>query len=168
MSISMHEASVGVFVRGLRNLSAILAKAAASAQARKIDPAVLIAARLAPDMHPLSRQVQIASDSAKGAAARLTGTEVPSWPDTETSFDELQARIAKTIDYLQGFKPEQFDGAENRAIVLKSPGGDLTFDGKSFLLGFALPNFLFHVTTAYGILRHNGVEIGKRDFLGAA
>jgi uncharacterized protein len=167
MSLSMYDACVPVLVRGLTNLSAILEKGAASGEARKIDPAVLIGSRLAPDMHPLSRQVQIASDSAKGAAARLSGTESPSWPDTETTFPELQARIKKTIDYLQAFKPEQFEGAEARTITLPSPGGEMKFTGKDFLFGFALPNTFFHLTTAYAILRHNGVAIGKMDFLGA-
>jgi len=168
MPISMYDACVPVMIRTLRNLSAILEKGAASAEARKIDPAVLIGARLAPDMHPLSRQVQIASDSAKGAAARLTGGEAPSFADTETTFPELQARITRTIDYLEAFKPAQFDGADERSIVLKTPGGDLTFRGQAFLFNFALPNLLFHATTAYAILRHNGVDIGKRDFLGGS
>jgi hypothetical protein len=167
MSLSMYAVSVPVLVRGLTNLSANLEKGAAFAEARKIDPGVLIGSRLAPDMHPLSRQVQIASDSAKGAAARLTGTENPSWPDTETTFPELQARIRKTSDYLQSFKPEAFEGADARTVTLPSPTGDMKFSGLDFLFGFVLPNFFFHLTTAYAILRHNGVELGKRDFLGA-
>ena len=168
MPLSMYAVSIPVLVRGLNNLSAILDKGAASAEARKIDPAVLVAARLAPDMHPLSRQVQIASDSAKGAAARLAGVEAPSWPDTETSFAELQARIKKTIDYLETFKPEQIDGAEDRVVKLNLGAGEVDFPGQQFLFGFVLPNFFFHVTTAFAILRHNGVEIGKRDYLGGA
>jgi hypothetical protein len=167
MPISMYSASVPVLIRGLHNLSAILDKAAASAEARKIDPAVLIGARLAPDMFPLGRQIQIASDTAKGGAARLAGADVPSWPDTETTFPELQARIKKTVDYLETFKAGQIDGGEDRTITLKTPEGDLTFPGQAFLFNFVLANFLFHVTTAYAILRHNGVEIGKRDYLGA-
>ena len=166
MSLSMYDACVPVLVRGLTNLSAILEKAAASAEARNIDASVLIGSRLAPDMHPLSRQVQIASDSAKGAAARLTGTENPSWPDTETTFPELAARISKTIDYLQAFKPEQFEGAAARTVTLPSPSGEMKFSGQDFLFGFVLPNFFFHLTTAYAILRHNGAPIGKMDFLG--
>ncbi|HEY5072214.1 MAG TPA: DUF1993 domain-containing protein [Caulobacteraceae bacterium] len=167
MPISMFQASVPVLTRGLRSLSAILEKAMASAEARKIDPTVLVGARLSPDMFSLGRQVQIASDTAKGAAARLAAVEVPSWPDTETNFAELQARIAKTIDYLATFKAEQMDGAEDRAITLKTAEGDIAGTGQSFLLNFALPNFFFHLATAYGILRHNGVAVGKRDFLGA-
>lgn len=166
MPLSMHQASLPVLARALANLSAILRKAAASAEKRKIDPAVLIGARLAPDMFPLSRQVQVVSDTAKGAAARLAGVEPPSWPDTETTFDELQARIAKTIAYLESIKPAQVDGAESRTITLKMPDGELKLSGEAYLFNFVLPNFFFHETTAYAILRHSGVEIGKRDFLG--
>ena len=167
MAISIYDASVPTLIRGLGNLSAVLGKGAAFAEARKIEPAVLIGARLAPDMHPLSRQVQIASDSAKGGPARLAGAEVPSFPDTETTFAELQARIVKTIDFLQTLKPESFEGAEARTITLPNPSGEMKFSGQEFLFGFVLPNFFFHTTTAYAILRHNGVEIGKMDFLGA-
>ena len=166
MPLSMYDVSIPVLVRGLKNLSTLLDKGLASAEARKIDPAVLIGARLAPDMHPLSRQVQIASDSAKGAASRLAETETPSWPDTETTFPELQARIQKTIDYLESFKPEQIDGAEDRTVKLNLGGGEIPFSGRDFLFSFVLPNFFFHVVTAHDILRHNGVEIGKRDYLG--
>jgi hypothetical protein len=162
----MYQISVPAFVRGLRSLSAILEKAAAYAAARNIDPAVLISARLAPDMHPLSRQVQIASDTVKGAVARLTGVESPSWPDTETTFAELQARIATTIEFAQMVPAAQFEGSETREVVLKFPGNEMRFTGQSYLLGFVLPNFYFHLTTAYAILRHNGLEIGKRDFIG--
>jgi hypothetical protein len=162
----MYDASVPVLIRGLGNLSALLEKGLASAEARKIDPAVLVSARLAPDMHPLKNQVQIASDSAKGAASRLAGVDNPSWPDTETTFPELQARIKQTIDYLQTFKPEQFEGSETKTVTLPSPGGDMKFTGQEFLFGFVLPNFFFHVTTAHAILRHNGVPIGKMDYLG--
>ena len=168
MSLSMYDVSVPVLVRGLKNLSHLLDKGLASAQARKIDPSVLVNARLAPDMHPLRRQVQIASDSAKGAASRLAGVETPSWPDTETTFADLQARIKKTIDYLEGFKADQINGAEDRTITMNLGGGEVGFTGQEFLMGFVLPNFFFHVTTAHDILRHNGVEIGKRDYLGAA
>jgi len=166
MTLSMYAVSVPVLVRGLTNLSAILDKAVASAEARKIDPAVFVSARLAPDMNPFSAQIQTASDSAKGAGARLTGTEAPSFPDTETTFPELQARIKNTIDYLQSLKPEQFDGADTRDVIMKFPNGEMKFSGQDFLFSFALPNFFFHLTTAYAILRHNGVPIGKMDFLG--
>jgi len=167
MAISMYDASVPTLILALGNLSAILEKGAASAEARKIDPAVLVGARLAPDMHPLSRQVQIASDSAKGGPARLSGAEPPSFADTETTFTELQARIGKTIDFLKTLKPEAFEGAETRSIGLPTPNGELKFSGQDFLFGFVLPNVFFHVVTAYDILRHNGVEIGKMDYLGA-
>ena len=163
----MYDVTVPVLVRGLNNLSHLLEKGLASAEARDIDPAVLVAARLAPDMHPLNRQVQIASDSAKGAASRLAGVDTPSWPDTETTFPELQARIRKTIDYLQTFKPEQFEGAEIKTVALPLPGGEMKFSGQQFLFAFVLPNFFFHVTTAHAILRHNGVPIGKMDYIGA-
>jgi hypothetical protein len=162
----MYTASVPVLVRGLGNLSGLLAKGLASAEARDIDPAVLVSARLAPDMHPLSRQVQIATDSAKGAVARLTGAEAPSWPDTESTFAELQARIKTAVDHLQTFTPEPFEGADARTVTLPLPNGELKFTGQEFLFGFALPNFFFHVTTAHAILRHNGVPIGKMDYLG--
>jgi hypothetical protein len=166
MALTMYTASVPVFVRGLSNLSGLLAKGLASAEARDIDPAVLIAARLAPDMHPLSRQVQIASDSAKGAGARLAGAEVPSFADSETTFPELQARIRNTIDFLQTLTAGQFEGAEEKTVTLPLPGGSVDLTGQEFLFGFALPNFFFHVTTAHAILRHNGVPIGKMDYLG--
>ncbi len=166
MSLSMYEASIPLFVRALNNLSAILDKAVANAEARKIDPSVFIQGRLAPDMHPLPRQVQIATDGVKGAAARLAGIEVPSFPDTETTFPELKERIAKTVAFLQGLNAEMIDGSEDRTITLKFPGNELSFTGKAFLLGFALPNLYFHVTAAYAILRHNGVDVGKMDYLG--
>ena len=168
MTLSMYDISVPVLKRGLTNLSAQLKKAEVSAEARKIDPSIFVTARLAPDMHPLARQVQIASDGAKGGVARLTDSEAPSFPDTETTFAELHDRIAKTIAYLDTLKAEQFDDAQTREIVLKTPGGDFPFTGQSFALTFMLPNFFFHLATAYAILRHNGVEIGKRDFIGGA
>ena len=167
MSLSMFHASVPVFTRQLASLSAILRKAEAHAEARKIDPAVFINARLAPDMFSLSRQVQSATDSAKGCGARLAGAEVPRYEDTETTFPELQARVAKTIAFLQSLSPELIDGSEERAIVLKLRGQETKFTGQYYLLNFALPNFFFHAVTAYDILRHNGVEIGKQDFLGS-
>lgn len=166
MKISMYQASIPVFVQFLNALSDILKKGAAHCAAKKIEPAVLVNARLAPDMFALARQVQIASDHAKGAAARLSGSDVPSFPDTEATFEELQARIAKTLDYIQNFKPEQIDGSDERDIELTIGGKKYPFKGQDYLLHFALPNFYFHVTMAYGILRHCGVEIGKRDFMG--
>lgn len=168
MSLSIYQISVPVFIRMLGNLSAILAKAEAHAQAKNIDPSVFLNARLAPDMFALTRQVQIASDAAKGCGARLAGVDIPSFADEEKSFADLQARIARTVDFLKGLKPEQFEGAENRDITIKTPSRELQFKGLDFLLHFANANFYFHVTTTYAILRHNGVEIGKMDFLGAA
>lgn len=168
MSLSIYQASIPTFLRTLGNLPAILKKAAAHAEAKNIDPRIFIDARLAPDMFPLARQVQIASDAAKGAGARLAGLEVPSYADTETTFDELQARIARTVEFLEGIREEQLDGAEERNVTLKVRGQEISFNGRDFLFGFALPNFFFHVTTAYAILRHNGVELGKMDFLGGA
>jgi hypothetical protein len=163
----MYDASIPAFIRTLNNLSAILDKAVAYAEARKIDPAVLVNARLAPDMFPLSRQVQIATDGVKGCAARLAGTEVPSYPDTESTFPELKARIAKTADFLKSFKPAQIDGSEERKVAFKVGGQDRSFLGKPYLFEYVIPNFYFHVTTAYDILRHNGLEIGKKDYLGS-
>ena len=166
MSLSMYEASVPVFRRALVNLAAILHKAAAHAQAKKFDPVVLVNARLAPDMLPLSRQVQIACDHARGAAARLSGVERPPVPDTEATLDELQTRIASTIAYLDTFKPAQIDGSEQREITIPLRSGEIKLKGQPYLLHFAFPNFWFHVTTTYAILRHNGVDIGKQDFTG--
>lgn len=162
----MYQASVPAFIKGLDNLSSILSKAEAYAESKKIDPLVLTGARLAPDMYPLSRQIQIATDMAKGCAARLAGAEVPSYADTETTFPELKARIAKTVDFLKTFKPVQIDGSEERTVVLKLRGKDVTFKGQPYLLEFVLPNIYFHLTTAYAILRHNGLDIGKADFIG--
>jgi len=166
MTISMYQASVPAFIHSLSNLSAILSKAAAYAEAKKIDPAVLVNARLYPDMFPLSKQVQIASDVAKGGAARLAGAEVPSFADTEASFPELQERIAKTIAFLKTITAAQIDGSEGKAIQLKVGGHELNFKGQDYLLQFVIPNVYFHVTTTYAILRHNGLDIGKADFLG--
>ncbi|WPB78465.1 DUF1993 domain-containing protein [Archangium violaceum] len=166
MSLSMYQASIPVFIRMLGNLSAILEKAATYAAAKKIEPSVLINARLAPDMLPLSFQIQIASDTAKGCAARLAGIDPPSMADTESTLPELQERIKKTIAFLQTVTAAQVDGSEEREIVLKMRNSELQFKGQSYLLGFALPNFYFHLTTAYAILRHNGLDIGKADFLG--
>lgn len=166
MTLSMYQASVPVFLRGLENLAAILAKGAAHAEAKKIDAAVFINARLFPDMLALARQVQIASDAAKGCVARLAGVEVPSFADTEMTFPELQARITKTIDFVKGFTAAQVDGSEERSCVLKTRNGEITLRGQDYLLKLSLPNFFFHVTTTYDILRHNGVELGKMDYLG--
>lgn len=167
MSLSMYQISVPVFVRVLENLSFILTKGAASAEARKIDPLVLTTgARLAPDMYPLARQIQIATDVVKGGGARLAGVEVPSYTDTETTFPELQERIAKTVAFLKSLKPEQIDGSETRDVKLKISGNEVTLKGQPYLMNFVLPNLYFHTTTAYAILRHNGVDLGKKDFLG--
>ena len=166
MTISMYQASAPRFVNILTNLSAILDKAQAHVEARKIDPAALTAYRLFPDMLPMRRQVQIACDGAKGAVARLAGVEIPKHEDTEQTFAELKARIAKTIEFVQSIKPAQLDGTEDKDITLKIGGKDTTFKGMQFLLDRALPNIYFHATTTYNILRHNGVEIGKRDYLG--
>jgi len=152
----------------LNNLSAILEKAMAHADAKKIDPAVLVNARLYPDMFPLSRQVQIATDNIKGSVARLAGLEPPKYEDNEVSFPELIARLRKTADYLATLKPEQIDGSEDRTITLKFRDTTRTFVGMPYLLNYVLPNVYFHITTVYGILRHNGIEIGKQDYLGKA
>lgn len=167
MPLSMYQASIPVFTRALDNLSSILTKGAAFAEARKIDPSVLITDRLAPDMFPLSRQVQLACDFALRGSARLAGNEPPSVPDTETSFPELQERIRGTLKFIGAVPREKIDGSEERPIKITVGGNDMTFTGRDYLLGFVLPNLFFHVTAAYLILRHNGVELGKRDFLGA-
>ena len=166
MTISMYQASAPRFANTLKNLSAILDKAQAYADAKKIDPRVLTAARLFPDMFPMARQVQSACDTAKGAVARLAGVDIPAHEDTEQTFEELRARIAKTIAFINTVKPAQIDGSEEREVVLKMRSGEVKFKGMQYLLGHALPNFYFHVTTAYNILRHNGVEVGKRDYIG--
>ena len=166
MKISMYQASAPRFINILTNLSAILDKAQAHVEAKKIDPAALTAYRLAPDMFPFTRQVQTASDTAKGAVARLAGVEIPKFDDTEQTFAELKARIARTIEFIKTVKPEQVDGSEDKEIVLKLGAREVRFTGIQYLLGHAHPNFYFHVTTAYNILRHNGVEIGKRDYIG--
>ena len=166
MPISMYQASAPRFANALKNLSAILDKTQAHVEAKKIDPAVLLASRLYPDMFPLVRQIQIASDSAKGPVARLAGVDVPKYEDTEETIAELKARIATTIDFVSSFKPAQIDGSEDKDIHLKLGSREVDWKGMQYLLGFALPNFYFHVVTAYDILRHNGVEIGKRDYIG--
>ena len=166
MNISMYQASAPRFVNILKNLSAILDKAQAHVDTKKIDPTVLTNSRLYPDMFTMARQVQSACDSAKGAVARLAGVEVPKHEDTEQTLAELKARIAKTIDFINSVKAAQIDGSEDKPIVLKIRGQDVNYTGMQYLLGFAHPNFYFHVTTAYDILRHCGVEIGKRDYIG--
>jgi hypothetical protein len=162
----MYAMSVPVFVKSLGSLSAILDKAAAHAEARKIDPSVLLAARLYPDMFALTKQVQVACDFAKGSVARLAGQEPPKYDDTETTIDALKARIARTVTFVQGFAESQFEGSETREISLKIRDQVLTYKGYPYLAHIALPNFFFHAVTAYDILRHNGVELGKRDFIG--
>lgn len=166
MAITIYDQLVPVFSQMLSALDKVLTKAETDAAARKIDLEVLANGRLAPDMLPLTRQIQIMTDQAKGGASRLAGVEPPKWADDEKTFADLHARVAKTIAHLQSFKPAQFDGAETRAIELKFPNATFNFTGKDYLLGFVVPNFYFHYTTAYAILRHNGVPIGKRDFLG--
>ena len=167
MSLSMYQASVPVFVTMLNNLTAMLEKAEAFAKERNIEESALLNWRLAPDMFPLTRQVQIAADFAKGTTARLAGKEVPSYADDEASFAELRQRVAKTVSFVQTFKPADIDGSENRDITLKLRGEEVRFKGQPYLLNFALPNFYFHATTAYGLLRACGLGIGKRDFIGA-
>ncbi|MBD9655619.1 DUF1993 domain-containing protein [Pseudomonas sp. PDM12] len=166
MPLSMHSISIPVFTRQLTNLSTILGIAAADAEARKIEQSVLLGSRLAPDMFPLSRQVQIACDTVKAGAALLAGVEAPSHADDETSFAELQARIAKTLEFVQSISAAQLDGSEDRTVTLKRRDKETHFQGQAFLLDHVLPNLYFHTTTTYAILRHNGVELGKRDFLG--
>ncbi len=166
MALTMYQASIPVFVRMLGNLSSILDKGAAYAEAKKFDQSVLVNARLAADMYPLSRQVQIATDMVKGCAARLAGLEVPSYDDNETTFADLQARVARTMGFLQSVTAEQINGTEERTVTLKIRGKEISFLGQPYLLNFVLPNLYFHVTATYAILRHNGVELGKMDFLG--
>ena len=168
MSLSMFDVSVPVFLQGLKGLKAVLAKAAAHAEARKIDPNALLQARLYPDMFPLLRQVQIACDFAKGGAGRLAGADLPVFEDVETGFQDLEARIDRTAAFIEGLDAEAFAGAEAREVVLVRRGESQTFKGQAYLLEQALPNFWFHVTTAYAILRHNGLEVGKKDFLGVS
>jgi hypothetical protein len=166
MKLSMYQASVTVFIRQLNNLVAILDKAAAHADAKKIDPQVLLNMRLFPDMFPLLRQVQIATDTARGGGARLAGVEVPAQEDTETTFPDLVARIRKTVSYLETLKAEQFEGSEDRTISWQTRSSTKSMQGLPYLLNHILPNLYFHLTTTYNILRHAGVELGKQDFLG--
>jgi hypothetical protein len=166
MSLSMYQASVPAFVQMLNNLSAILDKAEAYAKNRKIDPEVLLNYRLAPDMLPFSRQVQIAADLAKGGVARLAAVEVPRHDDTEKTFADLKARPAKMVTFVQSIQPNDIDGSEDREITLTLGEHKMNFKGQPYLVHFVMPNFYFHCTTAYDILRHCGVELGKRDFIG--
>jgi hypothetical protein len=166
MNLSMYQASAPRFVNTLKNLSAILDKAQAHAEARKIDPLVLTSSRLYPDMFALARQVQVTCDTAKGAVARLAGVEIPKHEDTEKTFDELKARIDKTIAFIDTIKPAQIDGTDDKDLTIKLGSREMNWKGMQYLLGFALPNFYFHAATAYDILRHNGIELNKRDFIG--
>ncbi len=166
MTISMYQASVPIFVRMLRNLRSLIEAGAAHAETRKFDATLLAESRLFVDMFPLVRQVQIATDAAKGCAARLAGIEPPTFEDTEKTLPQVVARINRTIAFLETLTAAQIDGSEAKSIVLELRSGPLKFDGQTYLLHFALPNFYFHVTTSYNILRHNGVEVGKMDFLG--
>jgi uncharacterized protein len=166
MTMSMYQASAPLLKRALKNLSAILDKAAAHAATKKIDPAVLAGDRLAPDMLPFPRQITIPCDTAKFAMARLAGVEAPKFEDNEKTFDEFKARIQKTIDFIDSIKPNQIDGTEDKPISFKAGQTELKFTGQTYLTHFVIPNFFFHVSMAYAILRHNGVDIGKLDFLG--
>lgn len=165
MSITFYDAAFPPVTRALVNLDAILDKAAAHCTERQIDPAVLLNYRLAPDMFPLTRQIQTASDTAKGMAARLAGVDVPSYADTESTIEELKARLGRTLDFVKSINPAQVEGAEDREIILKMRT-EMRFTGREYVFGFVLPNVYFHAATAYGILRHAGVALGKRDFLG--
>ena len=167
MSLSMYQASVPVFTQALNALAVIFDKAEKHAEAKKIDPAALLQARLYPDMYTLTQQVQVATDTAKRVAGRLAGAELPKYEDNEKSFPEIQARIAKTLAFLATLKPAQIDGSEDRDISVPLGRETRIIKGQAYLLGFGMQNFMFHVATAYDILRHNGVEIGKRDFIGA-
>jgi hypothetical protein len=166
MTISMYQASAPRLINSMRNLSAILDKTQAYIDTKKIDPAALLQFRLFPDMLNLTRQIQIATDTAKGVVARLAGVDIPTYEDNETGVAELQARISKTIAFIEGFNPAQLDGTEDKAIVTKRGDKETHYTGMQFLLGHAIPNVYFHISMAYAILRHNGVEIGKRDYLG--
>lgn len=166
MTLSLYDVSVPVFTRSLKALDTVLGKGAAWAEARRIDPTVLLQSRLAPDMFPLVRQAQLACDFAKGGAGRLAGVDLPKFPDEEKSFPELSERIAKTLAFLGSLDRAQFEAAPTREIVMNIRGEERRFVGQPFLLHNAMPNFFFHLTTAYAILRHNGVELGKMDFIG--
>jgi hypothetical protein len=166
MKDAMYEFSVPVLLRCLGSLDAVLDKAVSFAEAKKIDTTVLLGMRLAPDMFPLSRQIQLVSDFAKSTCARLAGQEVPKWDDKETTLAELRERIARTRALVESFAPAQFEGAATRTVAFKAGTRDMSFVGSNYLAHYAMPNFYFHLTTAYAILRHAGVELGKRDFIG--
>jgi hypothetical protein len=168
MHISVHAVASTSAIRALRALDGILDKAVASAEARKIDPAVLLQSRLAPDMFPLVRQVQLVSDFAKGMVARLSGTENPRYEDSEASFADLKARLAKTLEFVRSVPAAAFEGAEDRDLVIPAGPRTLEFKGLAYLLGYAIPNLNFHLAAAYAILRHNGVDLGKADYIGPA
>ena len=168
MALSIYDLSIPVLIRGLNNLSSILDKAGAYAAAKKIDPTVLVQTRLYPDMFPLGRQVQIACDTAKGAAGRLAAIDIPKHEDNETTLEDLKQRIAKTLAFVKSVKADQLRDAETKAIELKFPNATIKFTGLSYLTDFVLPNFFFHQSIAYALLRSSGVEIGKMDFLGSA
>jgi hypothetical protein len=167
MSLSMYQASAPRFANTLKNLAALLDKTQAHCEAKKIDPLAITSFRLFPDMFPLNRQIQIATDTAKGAIARLAGVEIPKYEDTEQTIAELKARIAKTVDFVASVPQAKIEGTAEKDIAMKIAGKDTVLKGAQYLLGHAYPNFYFHCTTAYNILRHNGIEVGKRDFLGA-
>jgi hypothetical protein len=166
--MSFYDATVPAFLQILNSLSGLLTKAEAHCKAKNIQPEVLLGSRLFPDMLPLSKQIQLASDFAAKGCARLTHSEVPSTPDTEKTFEELKQRLANTIEYVKAFKPAQFEGADAREVTFPVGPNNLTLKGQQFLSAFAFPNFYFHAATTHGILRHNGVEVGKRDFLGVS
>jgi hypothetical protein len=166
MSIGMYQLAIPPVIRALENLRHLLSRGAAHCEARKIDPAALIQYRLFPDMRPLTFQVQVACDMGKGCVARLAGVEAPKFEDNEQTFADLESRIERTVAFLRGVSASQIDGTEDKAVTLKTPRGDLNFQGLGYVQGFVLPNVYFHCTTAYNILRHNGVEVGKMDFLG--
>lgn len=167
MSITMHSASVPIFVRMLGNMTVWLEKAEAHAQAKKFEPAVYLTSRLAPDMLPFTKQIQIACDAVKFGIARLAGVEAPKFEDNETSLADLRARIRKTIDFVESVPASKIDGSEGRDVIVPRRDGSMTLKGEVYLKHFALPNFFFHVTTVYALLRHNGVELGKADYLGS-
>lgn len=164
--LSIYDATIPPLIRALSNLAMILKKGEEYADAKKVEHQVLLNSRLFVDMYPLTRQVQIATDMSKGAGARLAAIEIPKYEDNETSFAELQARIAKTIAFLDSINPQQLEGAETRDISITIRKADIKFSGQDYLLKWVLPNVYFHITTAYNILRHNGVELAKQDFLG--
>lgn len=168
MTISLYQVSAPVFIQGLKGLAGVVDKASAHVAAKNLDPNALLQARLFPDMFNFTRQIQIACDFPKGAMARLSGQDAPAWDDTEVTFDDLKARIQKTIAYVEAIDPASVDGQEDREIILVRRGVESVVKAQPYLLEQAMPNFYFHISTAYAILRHNGVEIGKKNFLGTA